>query len=204
MFRPHPLLLDPSVYPRLALRILLFLRLSILDLQLFLPKPFPCLTSIPQTAEKTATLSPFPVALTTRVKPKSFVCHSYKKYRGRGTSRESSPIPSHVFHMLLSGPTQHLPQLHSFHGFTSHFSGYLGGGVEQPILAVLYRLSRPANQPPALPRNRPIFLRRQNEHTHLRAGRRYVGLHWRREILRWVNRQPEKTQVCARRRPYLR
>jgi hypothetical protein len=48
--------------------------------------PFPAiLTSSLQLIENTATLSPVPATLTSRVKHKSFVCHSYKKHRGWGT-----------------------------------------------------------------------------------------------------------------------
>src|SRR5579859_3807781 len=40
------------------------------------------LRSCVQAAENTATLSPFPATLTSNLKHKSFVCHSYKKHRG--------------------------------------------------------------------------------------------------------------------------
>ena len=42
------------------------------------------LTEDLQITENKATLSPFPATLTSRVKPKSFVCHSYEKHRGGG------------------------------------------------------------------------------------------------------------------------
>jgi len=44
-----------------------------------------------QTAENIATLSPFPATLTSHVKHKSFVCHSYKKQGGWGTLSKYSP-----------------------------------------------------------------------------------------------------------------
>ena len=43
------------------------------------------LTGPLQLIEKAATLSPFAATLTSFVKPKSFVCHSYKKQGGWGT-----------------------------------------------------------------------------------------------------------------------
>ena len=47
--------------------------------------PFPAtLTSHLQLAENKTTLSPAVATLTSRVKPKSFACHSYKKPWGRG------------------------------------------------------------------------------------------------------------------------
>jgi hypothetical protein len=42
------------------------------------------LTGPLQLIEKPATLSPFAATLTSFVKPKSFVCHSYKKQGGVG------------------------------------------------------------------------------------------------------------------------
>ena len=39
----------------------------------------------PQLTENPAALSPLPATLTSRVKPKSCVCHSYKKHPGWGT-----------------------------------------------------------------------------------------------------------------------
>jgi hypothetical protein len=50
---------------------------------------FATLTRSLHLTENTATLSPFPAALTDRVKHKSFVCHSYRKHRGWGTSARS-------------------------------------------------------------------------------------------------------------------
>ena len=52
---------------------------------------FATLTGHPQPAENKATLSPFPATLASRVKLKSFVCHSYKKHRGWGTPNVDSP-----------------------------------------------------------------------------------------------------------------
>ena len=43
---------------------------------------FATLTSDPQLAENPATLSPVSATLTSRVKHKSFACHSYRKHRG--------------------------------------------------------------------------------------------------------------------------
>lgn|SRR5579864_3448418 len=49
------------------------------------------LTDDLQLIENPATLSPFPATLTTRVKHKSFICHSYKKHGGWGyTTNELS------------------------------------------------------------------------------------------------------------------
>src|SRR5579859_5471524 len=45
---------------------------------------FATLTSCVQAAENTATLSPFPATLTSNLKHKSFVCHSYRKQGGWG------------------------------------------------------------------------------------------------------------------------
>jgi hypothetical protein len=63
---------------------------------------FDTLTSCVQAAENTATLSPFPATLTSYVKRKSFVCHSYKKQRGVGyvsfafVARHSPLITRHL------------------------------------------------------------------------------------------------------------
>jgi hypothetical protein len=55
-----------------------------------------------QITENTATLSPFPATLTRRVKPKSFVCHSYEKHGGVGCPLpffdRRSPFLSSVTH----------------------------------------------------------------------------------------------------------
>jgi hypothetical protein len=48
------------------------------------PREEPRGTSSSQLAENPATLSPFPVTLTSLVTPNSFVCHSYKKHPGVG------------------------------------------------------------------------------------------------------------------------
>ena len=45
---------------------------------------FATLTTLPQIPENTTTLSPAFATLTSRVKPKSCVCHSYKKHPGWG------------------------------------------------------------------------------------------------------------------------
>ena len=60
--------------------------LSVVGCELFLPLSplFAALTRNAQLTENKATLSPFPATLTSRVKPKSFVCHSYKKHGGVG------------------------------------------------------------------------------------------------------------------------
>jgi hypothetical protein len=60
--------------------------LSVVGCELPLPLTplFATLTRNSQLTEKTATLSPFPATLTSRVKPKSFVCHSYEKHGGVG------------------------------------------------------------------------------------------------------------------------
>jgi len=51
----------------------------------------PLLDASLQISENTATLSPFPATLTGRVKPKSCVCHSYKKTPGVGILRATLP-----------------------------------------------------------------------------------------------------------------
>ncbi len=50
------------------------------------------LTDYLQLTENLATLSPFPAILTTRVKVKPFVCHSYKKHPGVGVLRKCSGL----------------------------------------------------------------------------------------------------------------
>src|SRR5208282_645655 len=59
----------------------------------------------------------------TRVKDKSFVCHSCKKHPGWGM-----PILAFLLHDFLR-PTHKRPQLESLHGFTPLFSVYRGVGV---------------------------------------------------------------------------
>jgi hypothetical protein len=54
------------------------------ELSLSLSALFASLTSHTHLTENKATLSLFPTTLTRRVKPKSCVCHSYKKHRGVG------------------------------------------------------------------------------------------------------------------------
>ena len=51
---------------------------------------FATLTNSSQLHDNTTTLSPAFAALTRRVKPKSFVCHSYKKHRGWGVVEQAS------------------------------------------------------------------------------------------------------------------
>jgi len=51
---------------------------------------FATLMSYAQATENTATLSPFPATLASRVKHKSFICHSYKKHRGWGVSAKAA------------------------------------------------------------------------------------------------------------------
>ena len=55
----------------------------------------PLLGASPQVSENTATLSPFAATLTRRVKPKSCVCHSYKKHRGVGGHRATASQNCH-------------------------------------------------------------------------------------------------------------
>jgi hypothetical protein len=55
----------------------------------------PLLDASPQSSENTATLSPFAATLTGRVKPKSCVCHSYKKHRGVGGHRATASQNCH-------------------------------------------------------------------------------------------------------------
>jgi hypothetical protein len=67
------------------------------------PSPFPATyTSHPQIAENKTTLSPAAATLTSRVKHKSFVCHSYKKHRGWGTP---PPIASQDCHPDVTHPS---------------------------------------------------------------------------------------------------
>jgi hypothetical protein len=51
------------------------------------------LTSHTQLIENKSTLSPFPATLTSRVKPKSFVCRSYKKHGWGIGLRSNRPCP---------------------------------------------------------------------------------------------------------------
>jgi len=63
---------------------------------------FATLTTLPQMSENTTTLSPAFATLTSRVKPKSCVCHSYKKHPGWGyTSGPLSLAASRTTHHLL-------------------------------------------------------------------------------------------------------
>jgi hypothetical protein len=50
----------------------------------FLPPPFNCSTSEPSDLQTTQSPRPFPDSLATRVKHKSFTCHSYEKQPGWG------------------------------------------------------------------------------------------------------------------------
>jgi len=63
--------------------------------------PFPAtLTSHLQLAENAAALSPAFATLTSRVKHKSFVCHSYKKHPGWGyPANRDSPLRSRTFQL---------------------------------------------------------------------------------------------------------
>lgn len=67
------------------------------------PPVSPLLTTLArnlQLTENKAALSPFPATLTRQVKPKSFVCHSYKKTRGVGYIGRRS-IPNPALHLQL-------------------------------------------------------------------------------------------------------
>ncbi len=69
----------------------------------------PHLDVSPQISENTTTLSPLAATLTGRVKPKSCVCHSYKKHRGGGyPSRDPFPGPiAPQPHRATAPPTCH-------------------------------------------------------------------------------------------------
>jgi hypothetical protein len=86
----------------------------------------------PQISENTATLSPFAATLTGLVKPKSCVCHSYKKHRGgwvsfaRPLPKIVIPIPSQTCHpegiegsAFSSGFTDHWTRT-TGHRITAH------------------------------------------------------------------------------------
>src|SRR5580692_3790053 len=74
------------------------------------------LTDNLQFVENPATLSPFPATLMSRVKHKSFICHSYRKHPGWGYaklavipsgSEESAfldPSPNQLLQILLRAP----------------------------------------------------------------------------------------------------
>ena len=98
--------------------------------------PFPAtLTDHRQLAENTTTLSPAVATLTTRVKHKSCICHSYRKHPGWG-SHPSSQEPI----LFCLGPRLF---------WNWHLRRYPGVGVlsfrpirvGQPILAVLFPVS---------------------------------------------------------------
>ncbi len=102
---------------------------------LFVPRPsnyvpasplFATLTSHSQLLENTTTLSPAVATLTSRVKHKSFACHSCRKHPGWGSPVRKSRL------LLTRAPAAHAqqhPLPSCFHGATSRFSGYPGGGV---------------------------------------------------------------------------
>jgi hypothetical protein len=88
--------------------------------------------------ENTMALSPAFATLTGNVNRKPFVCHSYVKTGGVGDPQRSSQRnPSSLYRTLTrplhrdhpTGYAQQRPQLQSFYGLTSQFSGYPGGGV---------------------------------------------------------------------------
>jgi hypothetical protein len=96
------------------------------------------LTDDPQLTENAATLSPVPATLTSRVKHNPFVCHSYKKHRGWGTS--FNPKSFLRFPALPS-----LTQIHLESALTKKPRGSTllvqQVRVGQPILAVLFQVS---------------------------------------------------------------
>jgi hypothetical protein len=80
-----------------------------------------------QSIEIATALSPVSATLTRIVNPNPFVCHSYKKQVGWGVPASSfSRIPPTSLPPALLRPTQQRRQPHSFHIFTSRFSGYRG------------------------------------------------------------------------------
>ena len=93
-----------------------------------------------QPIENPATLSPFAATLTTRVNPNSFVCHSYKKHRGRGPvsfSRYLSASLLRFFQFLrhLSSYSLHTVLQLSSRSFSGPpFSLSLRFGVDFPVL----------------------------------------------------------------------
>jgi|SRR5580704_15389623 hypothetical protein len=80
------------------------------------------LTDTPQLHENKTTLSPAFATLTHRVKPKSFVCHSYRKHRGVGYPSLADPASfrSRCFTPANGLPSRFLPAHSSlfslFHG----------------------------------------------------------------------------------------
>ena len=63
---------------------------------------FATLTAHSQATENKATLSPFPATLTSHVKHKSFVCHSYEKQGGWGVPDIAFQIRPSTFNFQLS------------------------------------------------------------------------------------------------------
>ncbi len=74
---------------------------------------FATLTNHPQLTEKKATLSPFPATLTSSVKHKPFVCHSYKKQGGWGYTDGQRRSNSSFSSRLLTFNFQPLPPVTS-------------------------------------------------------------------------------------------
>ncbi len=88
---PHPPALQPIHYNPVLPDVFFLLQLSTFDLQSVSLTPFPAtLTSHLQRHEKSATLSLAFATLTSRVKHKSSVCHSYKKHPGSHLSSQRS------------------------------------------------------------------------------------------------------------------
>jgi hypothetical protein len=109
----------------------------------------------PQLHENKATLSLAFATLTRRVKPKSFVCHSYKKHRGVGYPSLADPASLSSRRFRYAQRRSFTPsafgegQSFSPHAFTSQSSGYPGGGCWKHFLGTprLLCKNRPASEP---------------------------------------------------------
>jgi len=70
--------------------------------------PFPAtLTANSQLTENSATLSPVPATLTSRVKHKSFICHSCKKHPGWGYTLQSNFFVAQISDLPVLPVTSH-------------------------------------------------------------------------------------------------
>ena len=100
-----------------------------------------------QITENKATLSPFPATLTSRVEPKSFVCHSYEKHGGVGCPLpffdRRSPFLSSVTHSNARNSNPLMRLLHN----SLHTRGV---GVCPPPSTRKLRLPPSAQGPAAL------------------------------------------------------
>jgi hypothetical protein len=124
----------------------------------------PLLDASSQISENTVTLSLFAATLTGRVKPKSCVCHSYKKRRGVGYR------PWDRFPKLSSG--RHRPQVPILSEgiFCSIRASRNTGTTHYPLPTIHFRLTAP----PRPPICHPEGIEGSAFHSQALAGNRYI------------------------------